>query len=147
MPKYSKRSMERLKTCNMKLQMIFLRVVEFFDNTIIYGRRGKILQNKLYREKLSQKQYPDSKHNSPPDEDGNETFDLVNAVDAVPYPVDWRNIPRFIYFAGFVMGVAFTLGIGLRWGGDWNQNTKLQDENFRDYGHFELTEKEIAKGD
>lgn len=146
MPRYSSRSLKALQTCDKRIQLIFTRVIEFFDNTIIYGRRDKLTQNKLYREKASKLQYPDSKHNSPPDDEGNETELPVYAVDAAPYPVDWSNIPRFIYFAGFVMGVAFALGIGLRWGGDWNRNTKLQDENFRDYGHFELTDEEIKKG-
>ncbi len=29
----------------------------------------------------------------------------------------------------------------IRWGGDWNMNTMIKDESFRDTGHFELVIK------
>ena len=43
------------------------------------------------------------------------------------------------YFAGMVMGIAKAKGIGVRWGGDWNQNKDLEDNGFDDLPHFELT--------
>ena len=43
-----------------------------------------------------------------------------------------------LYFAGMVMGIAKAKGIGLRWGGDWNQNTELKDNGFDDLPHFEI---------
>ena len=42
------------------------------------------------------------------------------------------------YFAGFVKGIALMLGIPIRWGGDWNGNNDLKDNNFDDLPHFEL---------
>jgi len=47
-------------------------------------------------------------------------------------------------FAGYVMQRAVSLkeegkiSHALRWGGDWNQNTHIKDEDFKDFGHFEL---------
>jgi hypothetical protein len=42
------------------------------------------------------------------------------------------------YFAGYVKGIAMMLGIPIRWGGDWNSNNDLKDNNFDDLPHFEL---------
>ena len=61
------------------------------------------------------------------------------AVDVAPYPINWEDRERMTYFAGMVMGIAKAKGIGLRWGGDWNQNTDLEDNGFDDLPHFELT--------
>ena len=43
------------------------------------------------------------------------------------------------YFAGMVMGIAKAKGIGLRWGGDWDQDTEVKDNGFDDMPHLELT--------
>lgn len=60
-------------------------------------------------------------------------------MDAAPFPIDWKDLPRFTLFAGFVLGTASEMGIGVRWGGDWNSDTQVKDESFRDLVHFELT--------
>jgi hypothetical protein len=60
------------------------------------------------------------------------------AVDVAPYPVDWNDKERFYYFAGFVKGVASSLGISIRWGGDWNSDNNLKNQTFFDLPHFEL---------
>lgn len=60
------------------------------------------------------------------------------AVDVVPYPVDWDDRERFAYFAGIVKGIAFSMGLEIRWGGDWDQDGKTLDEIFSDMPHFEL---------
>ena len=54
------------------------------------------------------------------------------------YPIDWEDRERFSYFAGFVKGVAWRLNIRVRWGGDWDGDTELSDNNFDDLVHFEL---------
>ena len=74
--------------------------------------------------------YPNGRHNDYPS----------NAVDVVPYPVDWDDRERFHLFAGFVLGIARSMGINLRWGGDWNQNFEVDDNKFDDFPHFELRE-------
>jgi hypothetical protein len=78
--------------------------------------------------KLVRVQWPDSKHNQSPS----------MAVDVAPYPIDWADRERFNYFAGYVMGVASQHGIALRWGGDWNRDWKVRDNNFDDLPHYEL---------
>ena len=57
-----------------------------------------------------------------------------------PYPIDWDDRERFHLFAGFVIGIAKSMGITLRWGGDWNMNFEVDDNQFDDFPHFEIRE-------
>ena len=128
MPKFGRASKKRLKTCDEDLIFLFEEVVKYFDCTVLEGHRGKRLQNKYFKEGKSKLQYPDGNHNKIP------SF----AVDVVPYPIDWEDRERMTYFAGYVKGIATMLGIPIRWGGDWNSNNDLKDNNFDDLPHFEL---------
>ena len=128
MPKFGKTSRKRLNTCDEDLIALFEEVVKYFDCSVLEGHRGKELQNKYFKEGKSKLKYPDGNHNKKP------SF----AVDVVPYPIDWGDKERMIYFAGFVKGVAYQMGIPIRWGGDWNNNNDLEDNNFDDLPHFEL---------
>jgi peptidoglycan L-alanyl-D-glutamate endopeptidase CwlK len=130
MPKFGKTSNSRLETCDMRIQKLFNEVVKHFDCSILEGHRGKKAQNKAYKEGKSKVVYPDGKHNQIPSV----------AVDAVPYPIDWKDRERMTYFAGFVLGVALQMDLKIRWGGDWNMNTELKDNNFDDLPHFEIRE-------
>ena len=128
MPKFGKRSRERLNTCNKKLQKVFNEVIKYVDCSVLEGHRSKNRQNKLFEENKTKVKYPNGRHNSYPS----------NAVDVTPYPVDWKDLDRMNYFAGIVKGIAHMKGIPIRWGGDWNDNTDLKDNNFDDLPHFEL---------
>ena len=128
MPRFGSRSRKNLETCDEDLQALFSEVIKYFDCTVIQGHRGKEEQNKYFDEGKSKVKYPNGRHNASPS----------NAVDVVPYPIDWEDTDRMYYFAGFVKGVAFKLGIPVRWGGDWNDNTEVKDTNFKDLPHFEL---------
>jgi len=128
MPRFGKKSKERLNTCDEDLIALFNEVIKYFDCSVLEGYRGKEKQNKYFDEGKSKLKYPEGRHNKKPS----------NAVDVVPYPIDWDDRERMSYFAGFVKGVAFTMGIPIRWGGDWNNNNDLKDNNFDDLPHFEL---------
>jgi len=128
MAKFGKTSKKRLETCDERLQSLFNEVVKVFDCSILVGHRGEEDQNKAYKEGNSQVKWPKGKHNKKPS----------SAVDVAPYPIDWEDRERFSYFAGFVKGVAYRLNIPLRWGGDWDGDTELSDNNFDDLVHFEL---------
>ena len=128
MPRFGSRSRKNLETCDEDLQALFSEVIKYFDCTVIQGHRGKEEQNKYFDEGKSKVKYPNGRHNASPS----------NAVDVVPYPIDWEDTDGMYYFAGFVKGVAFKLGIPVRWGGDWNDNTEVKDTNFKDLPHFEL---------
>ena len=128
MPSYSNKSKEKLATCHPMIQEVFNEVIKHFDCSIICGFRGEHEQNEAFRLGNSQKKWPNSKHNKNPS----------LAVDAPPYPIDWNDRERFIYFAGHVMGIARMKGIQLIWGGDWNSDTILKNNRFDDLAHFEL---------
>lgn len=62
------------------------------------------------------------------------------AVDLAPWPVNWKDTEVFCVLAGVMKAAAHTIGVKLRWGGDWNSNNSTVDERSRDYGHFEIIE-------
>ena len=128
MPKFGRKSRTRLATCDTELQNLFSEVVKYFDCSILIGHRGEEDQNRAFDEERSKVRWPNGKHNSKPS----------SAVDVAPYPIDWEDRERFIYFGGFVKGYAFRMGIPLRWGGDWDNDTSLSDNKFDDLVHFEL---------
>ena len=131
MAKFGRSSKARLATCDKQLQDVFNEVIKTVDCSVLEGHRSKDRQNKLYEEGKTKVRYPDGRHNASPS----------NAVDVVPYPVDWDDRERFHLFAGFVLGVARGMGITLRWGGDWNMNFEVDDNKFDDFPHFELRNK------
>jgi len=134
MPNFSDSSKAKLATCNPGLQMIFDYVIRDFDCKVICGYRDKEAQDKAFKDGFSKVKFPNSRHNYHPS----------NAVDVVPYPIEWENVDRMRYFIGFVKGVAkMLLKYGqldheLRTGIDWNNNTILKDQRFNDFPHFEL---------
>ena len=128
MPKFGRKSRERLNTCDSKLKQVFNEVIKHVDCSILEGHRDKDRQNKLYEEGKTKVKYPNGRHNRQPS----------SAVDVTPYPVDWKDRERQTLFAGFVIGVASQMGINLRWGGDWDQDFQVVDNRLDDFPHFEL---------
>jgi peptidoglycan L-alanyl-D-glutamate endopeptidase CwlK len=128
MPKFGKTSREKLSTCHEDLQKVFNEVIKHVDCSVIEGHRNSARQNLLYAEGKTKVQYPNGRHNASPS----------RAADVVPYPVDWSDRERFHLFAGFVIGIAQSMGVKLRWGGDWNMNFEVDDNKFDDFPHFEL---------
>jgi peptidoglycan L-alanyl-D-glutamate endopeptidase CwlK len=130
MPTFSAVSKERLGTCDERLQRVFYEVIKYFDCTIIEGHRGEADQNRYNDQGKSKLRWPHGEHNSLPS----------RAVDAMPFPINWKDINRICYFAGFVMATALNMGIKLRWGKDWDGDTDLNDQTFNDGPHFELVD-------
>lgn len=135
MPKFSQRSFSRLSTCHIDLQTLFYEVVRTFDCTILEGHRNQVDQDAAYARGASKLKYPHGKHNTLPS----------HAVDVVPYPFPgWNNTSDFIYFGGYVMGVAQQLfdegkmKHRIRYGGDFNKNQRVADSTFLDLVHFEI---------
>ena len=130
MPKFGKTSKYRLLSCDYRLQKVLNEVIKYVDCSVLEGYRDERTQDKLYSEGKTKVRYPMGRHNSNPS----------RAVDVVPYPIDWKDRERFHLFAGFVLGIARSMGIKLRWGGDWNMNFEVDDNKFDDFPHFELKE-------
>lgn len=137
--KYGIKSQQQLATCHPDLQMLFAEVIKFRDCTILKGHRGEQEQNAAFASGNSKLKWPDGNHNSFPS----------NAVDAAPCPVEFpldtdsprikqKKIMQFCEFAGYVRRVADEMGIKIRWGGDWDGDIDLKDNQFDDLVHFEL---------
>ena len=125
---YSKWSTERLASAHSDLQHLFNEVIKVIDCTIVYGHRTEAEQEEMVRKGYSKLTFPNSNHNKVPS----------LAVDAVPYPIDWNDRERFVYFAGIVKGIASQLSIKMRWGGDWDSDNQLHDQTWMDLPHYEL---------
>jgi peptidoglycan L-alanyl-D-glutamate endopeptidase CwlK len=128
MPRFGRKSKERLATCEEDLQVLFKEVIKYVDCSILEGHRGKDRQNALYKEGKTKVLYPRGRHNANPS----------RAADVVPYPIDWEDRERMTLFAGFVLGIASQMGLNIRWGGDWDQDFEVKDNMFDDFPHFEL---------
>ena len=128
MAKFGKTSKERLATSDKRLQKVFNEVIKYVDCSVLEGYRNEERQNKLFDEGKSKVKYPRGRHNSYPS----------HAIDVTPYPVDWNDRERQTLFAGFVIGIARSMDIRLRWGGDWDMDFKVKDNTFDDFPHFEI---------
>jgi len=129
MPKFSKKSLDKLSTCHPDLQLLFKEVIKNVDCSILEGIRTKATQEEYVRTGKSKTM--NSKHL--PQDDG-----VSWAVDCIAYPIDWNNWKRNYMFAGYVRGVAESLGMKIRCGADWNSNMDPTDQTFHDLPHFEL---------
>jgi peptidoglycan LD-endopeptidase CwlK len=138
MPNYGSVSQARLESCAPDLRKVFNVVIDYMDNTILCGHRSEEAQNKAFRTGRSKVQWPNGKHNTEPSE----------AVDAAPWPINWKDRERMTYFAGMVVMTAQLLFAEghiehlIRWGGDWDKDTEVADNGFDDLVHFELYKPE-----
>jgi peptidoglycan L-alanyl-D-glutamate endopeptidase CwlK len=128
MPPIEPASRTKLDTCDPDLIRLVEYVAEHRDVRVIEGRRAKECQDDYFHKGLSKLQWPNGKHCSTPSK----------AVDLMEKPVNWNDRKRIVEFAHFVLDCAKTLGIKIRWGGDWDGDGDSKDEKFFDGPHFEL---------
>lgn len=152
MASYGSSSQSKLNTAHPDLITIFNEVVKIFDNTIVYGTRTPAEQFELFKKGRSniggiwvvtnKKDVVTYKDGTK--EKSNHNYSPSRALDAIPYPIDWKDEKRMYYFAGHVMAIAARLKEekrithDMRWGGDFNRNTEIKDETFLDLCHFEI---------
>ena len=132
MPRFGKRSKERLRGVDARLVNVLNEVVKYFDITVIEGLRSQKRQDELVAEGKSKTKF--GKHV------------LGKAVDIAPYPIDWQARDDFHLLGGFVLGIASQMGVNVRWGGEWSASSlykgkrTTKDNSFDDLVHFELKE-------
>mgnify|MGYP003149633315 FL=1 len=124
MPRFGKRSKQRLKGVDTKLVNVLNELVKIMDVTIIEGLRSQERQDELVAKGASKTRY--SKHIQ------------GKAVDLAPYPIDWEDRERFHYMGGMVRGIGQQLNVNIRWGGDWDSDGEIKDNNFDDLVHVEI---------
>ncbi len=139
MPVFGRRSRTQRDTCRSEIIETLDIVVIEYDIKVLEGVRSWDRQEHLFEEGRTKKGPGESKHNPPKLPDGTEDKDWKSdAVDVVPYPIDWNDARRFIYMAGMIIGVGRTLGHNFRWGGNWDQDQIIiDDQKFNDLVHFE----------
>lgn len=156
---YGATSLQRLATAHPDLQALMKKVGEKFPNTILEGERTEEQQRKNVEKGVSKTM--NSKHVRSPaeavdaapdplswpqaakllsrietvaglmsDEQGTEIMSLVEGYV--------REVARWYYFGGYVLGVASERGDDIRWGGDWDGDRSLEDQTFHDLPHFEV---------
>lgn len=134
--KWGDRSLRVRASLDKRLQLIMDRVLtEVGDLSLISGYRSEEEQNGLFLAGKSQLEYPQSKHNRYPSV----------AVDFQPYPRPEREEKLWAslaYLASAAIFIGQEHGVTLRWGGDWNRNGDLTDNNFDDLFHLEIVECE-----
>ena len=126
MATFSPRSDAHLATTHPDLQRVLRGVVQHYDCVVLEGARTEAQQAENVHKGVSKTM--DSRHLDTP----------ARAVDAAPWPIDWKDKDRFYHFGGFVQGYAAALGIPLTWGGDWDSDRTFRDQTFHDLPHFEL---------
>lgn len=125
--KFSKKSLEKLNHSKLhpELRKLMLEAIQNspIDFSIIETVRT-IEQQKINLAKGVSKTMR-SKHIPSVNKSG-----MCEAVDVVPYPVNWHDINRFLKLANHIKNTAKTLEIEVAYGGDW--------KSFKDYPHWEL---------
>lgn len=125
----SRTSRARLETCHPDLQRVFNKVAETERIQIIEGTRSPQRQRELVLAGKSKTM--DGKHVRTPSD----------AVDAAPLndegEINWNDSKAFYAFGERVLNVANSMGIDLRWGGDWDRDGDYLDQKFNDLVHFE----------
>ena len=124
MPRFGKRSKERLRGVDRRLVSVLNELIKIMDVTIIEGLRSEQRQEKLLKEGSTKTKF--SKHIT------------GKAVDLAPYPIDWNDRDRFHYMGGMIRGIAKQLNVPVRWGGDWDSDGETKDNSFDDLVHVEI---------
>lgn len=150
MAKFSNSSKEKLDTATEALQMLFEKVIEKYDCIILQGVRSEEEQ----AENVNNGKSKTLKSKHLPNKDGK-----AEAIDSSPYPIPdkWgkisyglipieyreeikqqiKELAKFYHYGGYVQGVADTMNIPIKWGGDWDNDKDFNDQTFDDLVHFE----------
>ena len=122
--RFGRRSRKRLEGVDAKLVNVLNELIKIMYVTVIEGVRSEKRQLELLKKGATKVKY--SKHMS------------GKAVDIAPYPIDWEDRERFHYMGGMLRGIGQQLGIRVRWGGDWDSDGEIKDNNFDDLVHVEI---------
>lgn len=158
MPSFGNLSKARLKTLCPELAVVAGDAIQIIDFSVIETARGKPKQDHYVAIGVSTVEWPNSKHNIYEERLQAEAMDLWPYVapfgalsghpDQVAEIAKETNRTRaeareFVYkafsrLAGAIEACAAQRGYKVRWGGDWDGDGNLLDQNFHDLPHFEL---------
>lgn len=131
----SESSLKKLESCDKVLSAIVKDVSNIMPIIVLEGHRSNEDQEKAFKAGKSKLRAGQSKHNSLPSK----------AVDIAPFPVPdkWgagnsKEMAKFYFLAGVMIGVAKKYNVKLRFGGDWDGDFDFKDNTFDDLVHFEI---------
>lgn len=104
---------------------------EVADITVLQGHRDQVEQDAAFASGRSKLKWPNGNHNKFPS----------LAVDIQPYPLPERKEKLWAslaYIAGRAIEIGKRRGLTVRWGGDWDSDGDLTDQNFDDLFHIEI---------
>ena len=130
---WSGRSKAVYDTLDERLQRLVTRIRdEVCDISLICGHRGEEEQTRYFERGASKVEYPNSKHNKAPS--------LAVDLQPFPYPMHTPKLWGALgYIAGQAEHIARQEGFEIRWGGDWDGDGDMTDQNFDDLFHIEVT--------
>ena len=130
MPVFSKLSQMRLETCHPDIQRVMNRAILEYDFSVICGLRNEADQLEAFNKGNSKVKYPNSRHNRSKIEGDLWDYNVSDAVDVAPYPINWNKPERFKDLAKVILRIAKEEGVKLTWGGSW--------KTLVDLPHFEI---------
>lgn len=151
MYRFSTSSLDRLESCDIRLNRLGMGIIKLFNITVLCGARNEEEQEAAFAAGTSKKHWGESKHNHlVKGKPRSLAFDLAPWVHGVG--VEWplisepkiwytKKVGRFYLMAGIAKAVADRQGIKIRWGGDWDNDNEIMDNKFDDLGHIELIEE------
>lgn len=130
---FSKRSELNLQHVRPDLVRVLRRALGLgiMDFSVVEGLRADERQQHLFATGKSKTMK--SKHLM--QDDG-----FAHAVDAVPYPIDWKDTGRFYILNGIIRTCAVLENVPIRTGADWDRDGLIQDQSFHDLPHYELVD-------
>ena len=138
MKKYrlGKNSRKELATCTDNIQRVLNAAISLglMDFSVVEGARPQYEQDRYFKLGKSKVQWPNSKHNVI------KEGELSKAADVVPW-INGKSSYRkshCCYLAGLIISIGMSMGIRLRWGGNWDMDGEpITDQEFQDLVHFE----------
>jgi len=155
---FGKTSRARLVTLCPELRRVAYDAIRVIDFSVIETERCEIAQNRYVDTGVSTVRWPNSKHNVCKGRLEPEAMDLWPyvpafgalsghpaqitdiAVESGRTPIEVRDFvyKAFARLAGVVEACGIARGYEVRWGGDWDGDGNLIDQDFHDLPHFEL---------
>ena len=132
--RFGRQSEYWLRTIHPDLRRVVRRALTLspIDITVVDGHRDEARQAAYFARGRSKVEWPDSRHNQYPSQ----------AIDIAPWVnggIPWDDHRYFYILGGVVLAASKLEAVPIRWGGDWNSDGDLSDQDFHDLGHFELS--------
>lgn len=131
MPSFGSKSRAKLENLHPDMVRVVNRAITIYDFTIGQTTRTEEQHEDYIDRGTTTVPYFKTRHK--PNKDG-----LSEAVDIIPWPIDWKDLNRFHFLAGAMFMAAAIENVEIVWGGDWNSNKDFTDQDFNDLPHFEL---------